>query len=198
VNSRSWRRRGDSICQERIKTIPMTDPAAASHQESEKSPLRSIYSPIAGLPARSCWWRLWCMSQHAIQKDSFCSCEDSSGFVLFILACRTDYLLAHRRAPPEMMGAITSVSLITRPPARSQEHTHSDSLGFTQIPPECRRAGLLTVFPTGRPRRQPPPRQEVRPRPPCGKPFLRIPDDSLFGAPITITAAMRAGRGWLR
>jgi hypothetical protein len=115
VNSRSWRRRGDSICQERIKTIPMTDPAAASHQESEKSPLRSIYSPIAGLPARSCWWRLWCMSQHAIQKDSFCSCEDSSGFVLFILACRTDYLLAHRRAPPEMMGAITSVSLITRP-----------------------------------------------------------------------------------
>jgi hypothetical protein len=70
----SWRRRGDSICQERIKTIPMTDPAAASHQESEKSPLRSIYSPIAGLPARSCWWRLWCMSQHAIQK----------GFILFM------------------------------------------------------------------------------------------------------------------
>src|ERR1700729_3623152 len=93
-----------------------------------------------------------------IRLDSFCSSWPVEPTISWLIG-----------AHPEMMGAITSVSLITRPPARSQEHTHSDSLGFTQIPPECRRAGLLTVFPTGRPRRQPPPRQEVRPRPPCGK-----------------------------
>jgi hypothetical protein len=150
VNSRSWRRRGDSICQERIKTIPMTDPAAASHQESEKSPLRSIYSPIAGLPARSCWWRLWCMSQHAIQKDSFCSCEDSSGFVLFILACRTDYLLAHRRTPRN--DGRDNERIFNNAPAGPEPGTHS--FGFTGIhsdSPRMPQGGPANGLPHGAP-----------------------------------------------